>query len=263
MEKHRFPHPSSTILSRVVLPGIVLALVVGCAPAQDACASDRDMRPVTEELPVPPRYVRTKTTFPIDVKLRGPHVQVYDSIEDMPEDLRRIWTLKGVENRSGRPVPGGARPAPAPRNYEAQTRTDRRPVPPPADSRLDHPAGAFPVPMSRLANATGIRKNMTQDQFRQAYDAAVRLVTPFAGMPRERQLQEVMKALRAMFESPGFRYSTSAPHYNDPYGYFVLRVSSCAGCARTTILCLNILGIPCEHVNPNKWRHQWARVKVG
>ena len=65
-----------------------------------------------------------------------------------------------------------------------------------------------------------------------------------------------------MVESGQVVYSMSAPHYNDPYGYFVAGVSSCAGCARATGLCLNILGIPYEHVNENQYSHQWCRVKM-
>ena len=64
-----------------------------------------------------------------------------------------------------------------------------------------------------------------------------------------------------MFDS-GMTYSTDTPHYNDPYGYFVLGVASCAGCARATGLCLNILGIHYEHVNENQWGHQWCRVNI-
>ena len=55
---------------------------------------------------------------------------------------------------------------------------------------------------------------------------------------------------------------TSVPQYNTPYGYLVNRIASCAGCARATGLCLNILGIPYEHVNENKWLHQWCRVRL-
>lgn len=57
-------------------------------------------------------------------------------------------------------------------------------------------------------------------------------------------------------------YSMSADHYNDPYGYFILGSASCAGCTRATGLCLNILGIPYEHVNENQYSHQWCRVNV-
>ena len=58
-------------------------------------------------------------------------------------------------------------------------------------------------------------------------------------------------------------YKKETKHYNDPYGYLVKGVASCAGCARTTGFCLNMLGIHYTHVNEGKYSHQWARVKVG
>lgn len=61
-----------------------------------------------------------------------------------------------------------------------------------------------------------------------------------------------------MPRASGKTCSTSENHYNDQYGYFVLGVGSCAGCARATGLCLNMLGISYEHVNENQWSHQWC-----
>ena len=118
-----------------------------------------------------------------------------------------------------------------------------------------------PVPMDQLANLTSIKKKCTDDELRQAYDVALEVVTPLAKKSREEQLRVIMQELRQMFDS-GMTYSTDAPHYNDPYGYFVLGVASCAGCARATGLCLNILGIHYEHVNENQWGHQWCRVNI-
>lgn len=119
-----------------------------------------------------------------------------------------------------------------------------------------------PVPMAQLANLKSLRKNAGDAELAQAYQAALAVVTPLAKMSRADQLTGIAVALRQMFES-GMTYSSSGPHYNDPYGYFVLKTASCAGCTRATGLCLNILGIPYEHVNENQWSHQWCRVKVG
>ena len=118
-----------------------------------------------------------------------------------------------------------------------------------------------PVPMKELANLQSLRKKCTDAELKEAYDIAVQLVEPFAKLSREEQLQGIMKTLREYFEN-GMTYSTSTPHYNDPYGYLVLKTASCAGCTRTTGLCLNILGIPYEHENPDSWTHQWCRVDV-
>lgn len=124
-----------------------------------------------------------------------------------------------------------------------------------------HEAPFQPVPIQQLANLSSLRKKTSDAEFQAAYDAALKVVTPLARLSREEQLYGIATALRQMFDS-GMTYSTSEPHYNDPYGYFVLGVASCAGCTRATGLCLNMLGIPYEHVNENQWGHQWCRVNV-
>ena len=117
-----------------------------------------------------------------------------------------------------------------------------------------------PVPINELANYSSIRKKMTDAEFQEAYNIALEIVTPLANMSREKQLKELSKEMRKRFENG--TYSMSEDHYNDPYGYFVLGTASCAGCTRATGLCLNILGIPYEHVNENQYTHQWCRVNV-
>lgn len=118
-----------------------------------------------------------------------------------------------------------------------------------------------PVPMKDLANLKSLQKKASDEQLAQAYDVALEIVRPLAGLSREEQLKGIAAALRDMFDS-GMDYSMDAPHYDDPYGYFVLGMASCAGCARATGLCLNILGIPYEHVNEGAYSHQWCRVNV-
>lgn len=93
------------------------------------------------------------------------------------------------------------------------------------------------------------------------YAEAVKLVTPYAGLSMEQQLTGIAQSLRQRFDS-GMSYSMTSSHYNDPYGYFIEGSASCAGCTRATGLCLNILGIPYEHVNENQYSHQWCRVNV-
>ena len=118
-----------------------------------------------------------------------------------------------------------------------------------------------PIPLKKLANYSSLKRKMTDEEFEAAYQEALKIVTPLALMSREDQLYYITVALRQMFDN-GMSYSMSTPHYNDPYGYFVLHVASCAGCARATGLCLNILGIPYEHVNENQYSHQWCRVNI-
>ncbi len=118
------------------------------------------------------------------------------------------------------------------------------------------------VPVDQLANLASLKKKCTDQEFQAAYDAAVAIVAPLAGLSREEQLYGIASSLRRMFDGGQVQYSTSDNHYNDPYGYLVLGVASCAGCTRTTGLCLNMLGIPYEHVNENQWEHQWCRVDI-
>lgn len=118
-----------------------------------------------------------------------------------------------------------------------------------------------PVPIDQLANLSSLRKSMTDEEFALAYQAALNVVAPYVGLSREEQIYGITVTIRALFDS-GMGYSMSTPHYNDPYGYFILGTASCAGCTRATGLCLNILGIPYEHVNENQYSHQWCRINV-
>lgn len=118
------------------------------------------------------------------------------------------------------------------------------------------------TPIGSLANRASLKKKCTDAEFQAAYDAAAQIVTPLVGLSMEDQLSGIASALRSMFDSGQVTYSTSAAHYNDPYGYFVVGTASCAGCTRATGLCLNMLGITYEHVNENKWRHQWCRINI-
>lgn len=133
---------------------------------------------------------------------------------------------------------------------------------PSAPSVPSVPAGFTPVPMKDLDSLKSLQKKCTDAEFTQAYNKAVEMVAPYAGMSLEDQLYSIASSIRELFDQ-GMSYSMETEHYNDPYGYFVLGSASCAGCTRATGLCLNILGIPYEHVNENQYSHQWCRVKVG
>lgn len=119
------------------------------------------------------------------------------------------------------------------------------------------------VPLDKLPHLKSLKKKCTDEEFSAAYDAAVGIVTPLLNLSKEDQLYKIAEALRSRFDSGQVTYSTKEPHYNDPYGYFISGVGSCAGCARATGLCLDILGLPYEHVNENQWSHQWCRVNMG
>ncbi len=126
-------------------------------------------------------------------------------------------------------------------------------------------AGAMPawepVPISRLANYPSVKKRASDAQFAEAYQVAAQISRRYANMPREQQLYGIAIDLRTLYDNE-MEYSMSAPNYDDPYGFFVRHVASCAGCTRATGLCLNQLGIPYEHVNENGYTHQWCRVPM-
>ena len=115
--------------------------------------------------------------------------------------------------------------------------------------------------IAELDNYYDFMKTMSDSEYLEAYYAAAELVEPLIGLERSEQLVWIATYLRIIFES-GMTYSMSAPHYNDPYGYLILGAASCAGCAKATGMCLNILGIPYEHVNEGQYSHQWCRVYV-
>lgn len=117
------------------------------------------------------------------------------------------------------------------------------------------------VPMYSLVNLSSLQERAGSDEVAQAYEAARKFVEPLSGLSREAQLCGIALALR-IYNDTNVSYSMSAPHYSDPYGFFVLKSASCAGATRAVGLCLNMLGIPYEHVNVNQYSHQWARVNV-
>ena len=118
------------------------------------------------------------------------------------------------------------------------------------------------VAIKDLANYNSLKKKMTDAEFQAAYDEALKIVQPLVGLSKEEQAKGIFTALRAMADNGTVSYSEEAPHYNDAYGYLVSHVSSCAGSARTTGLCLNMLDMSYEHVNENQWSHQWCRVNI-
>lgn len=118
------------------------------------------------------------------------------------------------------------------------------------------------VPLKDLANYASLKKKMTDEEFQAAYNEALKIVQPLVGLSKEEQAKGIFTALRAMADNGTVSYSEEAPHYNDPYGYLVSHVASCAGSTRTTGLCLNMLNMGYEHVNENQWSHQWCRVDI-
>lgn len=121
------------------------------------------------------------------------------------------------------------------------------------------PASSAAIPASSIGQK--LKKGMTDEEFAQAYAEALKIAQKYAGMSREEQLKGIFRDIRSITDTK-IRYTTSEKHYNDVYGFFILNIASCAGATRAVGLCLNILNIPFEHVNENKWLHQWCRVRM-
>lgn len=148
-----------------------------------------------------------------------------------------------------------------------ETATDAKQIAnPEATAPESIPASAAPidgiVPIKNLANYSSLKKKMTDAEFQAAYNEALKIVQPLVGLSPEEQAKGIYSALRAMADNGTVSYSEEAPHYNDAYGYLINHAASCAGSARTTGLCLNMLGMSYEHVNENQWDHQWCRVNI-
>ena len=122
--------------------------------------------------------------------------------------------------------------------------------------------GSSIVSMNKLARYSYFRKYMSEAEMKKAYKIARKMLLPLEGLDKKQQLQGITRALREYFDK-GMSYSMKTAHYNDPYGYLVLKSASCAGCTRTAGMMLNMLGINYEHINENQYTHQWARVKIG
>lgn len=119
------------------------------------------------------------------------------------------------------------------------------------------------VAMKSLPSYKVIKKSATDAQMAQAYNILGQLMVPMTNYSKPEQLMLVSEMLRGMVDCGLVQYSQSYPHYNDPYGYLVNGVASCAGSTRTTIMALEMLGITgIEHVHANQYCHQWARVRM-
>lgn len=129
----------------------------------------------------------------------------------------------------------------------------------PEDEPIDD--AFIPVPLSKLANLQSLKKDMSDAQMKQVYDIAVDLMRPTAAFKTLEQKAFYAARIIAL-KYKDYTYTSKTSHYGDPYGVFIERKATCSGFTRTLGLCLNILGIPYEHVNEGLWEHQWCRVKI-
>jgi hypothetical protein len=119
-----------------------------------------------------------------------------------------------------------------------------------------------PVSVEQLSRNASLRGTASEEEFAQAYNVALEIVTPLADLTAQEQVYYIALVIRDLLDRSG-SYSSNDPNYTDPYGFLVKGIGSCAASTRATGLCLSILGLPYEHVNENQWGHQWCRVNTG
>lgn len=83
-----------------------------------------------------------------------------------------------------------------------------------------------PVPINQLVNANTLHYNLTEEQYKASYEAALEFARPAASLTLKEKLKYVAVSLRS-YKDKYVEYSTSAPHWIDTYGYFVLKHASC------------------------------------
>ena len=118
------------------------------------------------------------------------------------------------------------------------------------------------VSADQLANRSLLHWNLTEEQYQQCYEAALKFAQPLAGVASRKEIiKQPAKNMGAYYHRE-VTYSMSAPHFLDAYGFFITKSASCQGAACAVGFVLNILGIDYSHVNHQKYRHQWCLVKV-
>ena len=118
------------------------------------------------------------------------------------------------------------------------------------------------VSADQLANRSLLHWNLTEEQYQQCYEAALKFAQPLAGVASRKEIIKQLAKNMGAYYHREVTYSMSAPHFLDAYGFFITKSASCQGAACAVGFVLNILGIDYSHVNHQKYRHQWCLVKV-
>lgn len=118
------------------------------------------------------------------------------------------------------------------------------------------------VPIDQLANRSLLHWNLTDEQYKMCYEEALKYAKPLIGVKSKEEILRRLASSMGSFYQREVTYSMSAPHFLDAYGFFINKSASCQGESCAVGFVLNILGIEYEHINHNKWKHQWCRVKM-
>lgn len=118
------------------------------------------------------------------------------------------------------------------------------------------------VALEDLAHYDSLKQSMTDAEFQEVYDFALDIVTPLLGKSKEDQIREIYAKI-TWTRGVWVQFSLEEEHHDDAYGFFIKHVASQAGITRATGLCLDMLGLPYEHIHENQFTHQWCRIDMG
>ena len=117
------------------------------------------------------------------------------------------------------------------------------------------------ITIDKLRNRTSLRGDLTDDEWKDAYAEAMRVVEPLLNKSKEEQIKGVVEEIynRKCY----ILVSDGMIHSSDPYGFFVDGVTNCEGTAKSVGLCLDMLDISYEKVSGGWNDSTWIRIKVG
>lgn len=115
--------------------------------------------------------------------------------------------------------------------------------------------------LDAAATAHGYYKGLSAEQAAAADAVAQQIAdTIMSNTAYTTDLQKVTAAAQTVASyCSNCTYGADADkYYRSPYGVFVAGVYTCAGSTRALGRVLDYMGYEWQHVNPNKWVHQWC-----
>lgn len=89
-----------------------------------------------------------------------------------------------------------------------------------------------------------------------------KIITP--DMNKLQKAEAIFKYLHSTVETQHNQsneaYKTN--HGDEAYGALILKKAACSGVANAVTLLCNEIGLKSQHINKNKWKHQWNKVLI-
>jgi len=117
------------------------------------------------------------------------------------------------------------------------------------------------TPFKPIALSASLKKGMTADEISKATAIAQKVADKYAASSDTERIKGAVNEVYKIY-SEKCQFTMETTHYSDFYGFYVMNICSSAGTARALGLLLNLMGVNFEHVNENKYAHQWCRVKI-